>query len=85
MTASSRPVSVRKLRGRVSRGDYAKGSKSERDAVFIDTNDGRYLLRRKGGPVFADDELERHVGRTVECDGFLVGSTLLADSIEQVG
>ena len=85
MAESSRPVSVNKLRGRVSRGDYAKGSKSERDAVFIDTGDGRFLLRRKGGPVFADADLERHVGHTVECDGFLVGSTLLADRIEHVG
>jgi hypothetical protein len=85
MADSTHPQPVQKLRGRVSRGDYGKGSKSEREALFIDTGSDRYLLRRKGGPVFADSELERHVGRTVECDGFLVGSTLLADRIEQVG
>ena len=85
MADFSQPLPVKKMRGRVSRGEYGKGSKSEREAVFIETGGDRYLLRRKGGPVFADAELERHVGRTVECDGFLVGSTLLADRIEQVG
>ena len=84
MADSSRPVPVRKLRGRVTRGDYGKGSKSEREAVFIDTDHERYLLRRKGGPVFADAELEPYVGHLVECDGFLLGTTLLASSIQVI-
>lgn len=84
MANSSRPEPVNQLRGRVTRGEYAKGSKSEREAVFLDTGDRRYLLRRKGGPVFADPELERFVGHEVECGGFLVGTTLLAERIELI-
>jgi hypothetical protein len=85
MADSSRPEPVRKLRGQVTRGEYGKGSKSEREAVFIDTGGQRYLLRRKGGSAFADAELERYVGQTIECDGFLVGTTLLAETIRQIG
>ena len=85
MADPSQPERVEKLRGRVTRGQYAKGSKSERDAVFLETAAGRYILRRKDGPAFADPALDRYVGRTVECDGFLVGTTLLAERIEFVG
>jgi len=84
MADSSRPVPVRKLRGRITRGEYGKGSKSEREAIFIDTDDGRYLLRRKGGPVFADAELEAYLGHVVECGGFLLGTTLLASYINVI-
>ena len=65
-------------------GLYAKGSKSERQAVFIETATGRFILRRKTGPVFADARLKRFVGHTVECDGFFVGTTLLAEKIRVV-
>ena len=77
----SRPVPVSKLRGTVVRGDYAKGSKSERSALFLATARGRFILRRKTGPVFGDEALEPYVGRVVECDGFVAGSTLLAERI----
>jgi hypothetical protein len=78
MADSSRPEPVKNLRGTVTRGGYAKGSKSERVAVFLETAEGRFLLRRKGGPAFADVKLERYVGHTIELDGFLVGTTVLA-------
>lgn len=82
--AQAGPVPVRGLRGRVVRGEYAQGSKSEREALFLDGDAQRYLLRRKGGPVYADAALERHLGRTVECDGFVIGSTLLAERIHVI-
>lgn len=78
----SKPVPVRGVRGRVTRGLYAQGSKSEREAIFLETKVGRYVLRRKTGPVFGDVELEQYVGREVSCDGFLVGTTLLAERIQ---
>jgi hypothetical protein len=84
MPDPSQPVPVKKLRGKVSRGTYGKGSKSEREAVFVATEDGRFVLRRKGGPAFADPSLERYCGHEVECDGFLVGTTLLAERITVV-
>ena len=85
MGDSSRPQPIEKLRGQVTRGVYGKGSKSEREAVFIDTADGRYLLRRKSGPAYADPDLERYIGHSVECDGFLLGTTLLAERIDLIG
>ncbi|MCS6305781.1 MAG: hypothetical protein H8K07_19265 [Nitrospira sp.] len=77
----SQPTPVKGLRGRVTRGLYAQGSKSEREAIFLETDKGRYVLRRKGGPVFGDAELEQYVGREVSCDDFLVGNSLLAERI----
>ena len=70
------------LGGRVVAGEYGKGSKSERPALFLETASGRFILRRKTGPVFGDDELQKYVGQQVECDGFLSGNTLLAEKIK---
>jgi hypothetical protein len=78
----ARPVPISHLRGLVAKGDYGKSSKSERQAVFIDTSNGRYVLRRKTGPAFDDAEVERYIGHVVECDGFLVGTTVLAERIQ---
>ena len=78
----SQPVRVTALRGRVTQGIYGEGTKSERVAVFIKTDDNRYLLRRKIGPAFDDLELKQYIGHEVECDGFLIGTTLLAERIE---
>jgi hypothetical protein len=79
--SSTTPVRVNALRGQVIQGEYGKGSKSERDAVFIETSNARYTLRRKTGPVFGDVQLIQYVGQEVECDGFVVGTTLLAERI----
>jgi hypothetical protein len=79
--SSVRPIRVTSLRCRVTAGIYAKGSKSEHEAIFIESANGRYLLRRKTGPVFNDTELKRYIGHEVECDGFLIGTTLLAERI----
>lgn len=79
------PQRVTALRGHVSSGAYAQGSKSEREAVFLDTGTARYILRRKAGPVFGDAELAQYLGRQVECDGFVVGTTLLAERIDVLG
>jgi len=77
----SAPQPVAGLVGLVSRGRYGLGSKSEREAVFLDSDRGRFLLRRKTGPAFGDTEFDRYVGTQVECSGFLIGSTLLVDTI----
>jgi hypothetical protein len=82
--SSTPPQRVSGLHGRAVHGEYGKGSKSERVAVFLETTDGRYILRRKTGPVFGDVELEQYVGHQVECDGFVVGTTLLAERIRIV-
>lgn len=74
---------VRNLRGLVVRRAYATGSKSERDAVMLDTASGTFVLRMRRGPSFGHTGFEALVGRTVECDGTLVDERLLlVDRVE---
>jgi hypothetical protein len=80
----SEPVPVKELRGRVTRGVHARGTKSEREAVFVDTGKKRYVLRRKSGPAYGDKQLDRYVDHVVSCSGFLLGTTLLAETIKEV-
>ena len=84
--SSTQPIRVTALCGRVTQGAYGKGSKSEREAVFIETADARrYILRHKTGPALYDTELMQYVGHEVKCDGLVVGKTLLVERIEVVG
>jgi hypothetical protein len=76
------PQQVEGLSGVVSRGPFGRGSKSEREAVWLQAAGRRLLLRRRGGPTFDDGALEQYVGKRVRCDGFIVGYTLLAERIE---
>lgn len=78
------PRAVNGLRGTVIEDAFARGSKSERNAPFLQTVDQRYLLRRRGGPSYGDATLARFVGHTVECDGTVTSYLLLVDRIEQV-
>ena len=84
-TADSAPQRVDALAGTVSAGPFGAGSKSERVAVWIETAQGRYLLRRKAGPSHGDATLDRYLGQRVVCSGFIVGSSLLAERIEVLG
>jgi hypothetical protein len=76
------PVPIKQLRGQVTRGEYGKGSKSERDAVFVDTGSKRYILRRKKGPAYGDKALEKYIGHRVVCNGLVMGTTLIAETID---
>ena len=78
------PQRIDGLTGTVVRGTFGAGSKSKREAVWLETTDRRFVLRRKGGPAFDDRSLEKYVGKRVKCDGFIVGYTLLAERIEVV-
>ena len=66
--------------GRVVRKPFAVGSKSERDAVMLETDGGTHVLRRVGGNAFADPQLDQLVGHVIECEGELHGYTLLMTS-----
>ena len=48
--SSRNPVRVLALRGRVTQGEYGKGSKSEREAVFIETAGAPLHLAAKVRP-----------------------------------
>lgn len=83
--AHTGPQRVDALAGAVVRGPIGGGSKSARTAVWIETAQGRYLLRRQGGPSHGDVTLDRYVGQRVVCSGFIVGGSLLADCIDVAG
>ena len=80
----SKPQRVEGLTGTVVRGPFGTGSKSAREAIWLDTGDQRLLLRRKEGPTFGDRILDKYVGKHVTCDGFIVDYSLLAERIEPV-
>jgi hypothetical protein len=68
----------------VTRQRTASGRKSQRTAVRLENDAGRWLLRRKDGPTFGDSELERYLDRRVSCDGFRLGDLVLAERIALV-
>jgi hypothetical protein len=65
--------------GHVVRRRIAQGSKSEREALMIETPDGAFLLRRRAGNPFADPELETLVGKAISARGILHGNSLIID------
>jgi hypothetical protein len=62
----------------------AAGSKSEREAVVLQTDQGDYILRRTGGNPFADPELDALVGKRISAEGRELGQTLVIDSWDEV-
>ncbi len=63
--------------GQVIRKQVARGSKSERPAVMLQTPDGEYVLRIQGGNPFHDPRLEELVGKRIVAQGELHGYTFL--------
>jgi hypothetical protein len=55
--------------GRVTRRRFGAGTKSEHEAVYLDTDHGSFLLRRAGGNPFSDPEIESLVGKRIRCRG----------------
>ena len=58
-----------KLKGKVIKKKWAEGSKSEHEAVCIETETQTFKLRRFGGNPFNDPELEELVGQEIEAEG----------------
>jgi hypothetical protein len=55
--------------GKVTKKSLGKGSKSESEAIFLETGDKEFVLRRQGGNPFHDPELHKLVGKTIRCTG----------------
>jgi hypothetical protein len=70
--------------GKVTSGPFGTGSKSEHRAVYLETDQGRFVLRREEGNPFHDPELEALVGKTVRCEGELEDYVLLASECKVV-
>ena len=66
--------------GQVVKRPFAVGSKSEREAVFLETKGRRYLLRQMGGDPYHDPELEKLVGKKIEAEGEVDDYILLLSS-----
>jgi len=65
--------------GNVVRRQIAEGSKSERPAILLQTEEGEYVLRIQGGNPFHDQRLEQLVGKRIRARGQLHGYTFLMD------
>ena len=63
--------------GRVVRKRVAEGSKSDREAVVLQTGDSELVLRRQGGNAFRDDVLDGLVGHRIRGVGRRSGKTLI--------
>ena len=72
----------RTVQGWVGRDTYAAGSKSEHMALLLTTDDGaRYLLRRLGGPAYADPELDALEGHRVSVTGRIHRDVFLIEGL----
>jgi hypothetical protein len=63
--------------GRVVRRQLSPASKSEREAVVLETPGGDLVLRRRGGNAFADPVLDELVGHRIRGTGQRTGYTLI--------
>lgn len=70
--------------GHVVKRPFARGSKSERAAVMLNTPKGAYVLRRRGGNAFADPKLDGLVGKHVSVEGNLHDYTLIISKYREV-
>ncbi len=64
-------------RGRVSMQRRGGSSKSEREAVVLETDAGALVLRIEGGNAFSDPRLDALVGKTIEAEGVVHGGVLI--------
>lgn len=64
--------------GTVVREKVEAGSKSERNAVVLKTDQGEtFILRRHDGPTFGDEKLDPLVGGKITTSGVVLGKTLI--------
>ena len=74
----------KKLTGKVITKDVSTGSKSEHNAICLQTDDGTYLLRREGGNPFYDEELQKLVGKQISAGGILADNLFIAKNITEI-
>jgi hypothetical protein len=73
----------RKITGKVVLKKFGAGSKSEYDAVYLESAEGSFILRRMGGNPFHDPELHKLVGKEITATGIISQSLFLAKDIQQ--
>jgi hypothetical protein len=68
------------VEGDVVRRRIGGGSKSDHDAVVLETPERSLILRRRGGNAFADPALDALVGQRVRLEGTATDTTFLIDT-----
>ncbi|HRO48299.1 hypothetical protein [Agriterribacter sp.] len=71
------------LSGRVVMKKLSEGSKSERNAVMLQTKNKAYVLRKMGGNPFKDASLEMLAGKSITATGILNRNLFLAKEIRE--
>ena len=67
--------------GDVVRRRVGGGSKSDHDAVVVDTGEQTLILRRRGGNAFSDPAVDALVGQRVRLEGTATDTTFLIDDV----
>ncbi|ESX03905.1 hypothetical protein X769_15585 [Mesorhizobium sp. LSJC268A00] len=71
------------ITGKVTSERTDIGSKSERDAVVLETDEGqKFVLQRQTGPSYGDHALDKLVGEKITTNGFADGDTLIMEDWE---
>jgi len=71
------------LTGSVVVKAFAEGSKSEHDAVCLQTKEGTFVLRRVGGNPFNDEVLRDLVGKRITSHGRVKGPYFMMDDFKE--
>jgi hypothetical protein len=80
---SEKSKGPRELKGTVVQKKFGAGSKSEHDAIYLETDEGDYQLRLVGGNPFSDPELKKLIGKKITATGILNESLFLASSVKK--
>jgi len=72
------------LNGKVVKKKFAKGSKSEHNAVYFETDNGSYILRRRGGNPFNDPELQKLIGENICATGIISNYSFIASNLKKI-
>lgn len=72
------------ITGKVITQTVSANSKSEHEAVCLQTNSGTYVLRREGGNPFYDADLQKLVGKQITCTGILADNVFIAKDIQEI-
>lgn len=79
---SNKPKGVRELRGKVVPGKFGAGSKSQHDAVYLESDEGSFVLRRIGANPFQDSGLDKYIGKKVVVTGIVEQYVLMVQEIK---
>ncbi len=71
------------LTGKVVKKTFGKGSKSDHEAVYIETEKGDYRLRRKGGNPFHDPVLQKLIGKEITATGIINEYNFIARQVKE--